>query len=181
MPTAPRSSIKVHSAAIRLTTSSGVNIGAIPPPLSDAAGCGLKPLSMTAVHFGAVIPEIDIWRAAQLMLKRYGERALEEAPLGPTSSHPPAITTTPRPGAGSWRPSPSSSLRDNPVYRVEGMRDRFCPTAAIHTARRDRAPARACREAAGAADKLPASDGDISVISPGTPTLSQIVQVLGAE
>jgi hypothetical protein len=28
---------------------------------------------------GAVIPEIDIWRAAQLMLKRYGERALEES------------------------------------------------------------------------------------------------------
>jgi hypothetical protein len=26
-----------------------------------------------------VIPEIDIWRAAQLMLKRYGEEALEES------------------------------------------------------------------------------------------------------
>jgi len=26
-----------------------------------------------------VIPEIDIWRAAQLMLKRYGEQALEES------------------------------------------------------------------------------------------------------
>jgi hypothetical protein len=25
-----------------------------------------------------VIPEIDIWRAASLMLKRYGQRALEE-------------------------------------------------------------------------------------------------------
>jgi hypothetical protein len=25
-----------------------------------------------------VIPEIDIWWAAQLMLKRYGEKALEE-------------------------------------------------------------------------------------------------------
>jgi hypothetical protein len=25
-----------------------------------------------------VIPEIDIWRAAALMLKRYGEQALEE-------------------------------------------------------------------------------------------------------
>jgi hypothetical protein len=25
-----------------------------------------------------VIPEIDIWRAATLMLKRYGEKALEE-------------------------------------------------------------------------------------------------------
>jgi hypothetical protein len=26
-----------------------------------------------------VIPDIDIWRAAQLMLKRYGENALEES------------------------------------------------------------------------------------------------------
>jgi hypothetical protein len=26
-----------------------------------------------------VIPEIDIWRAAQLMLERYGDRALEES------------------------------------------------------------------------------------------------------
>jgi hypothetical protein len=26
-----------------------------------------------------VIPEIDIWRAASLMRKRYGERALEES------------------------------------------------------------------------------------------------------
>jgi hypothetical protein len=26
-----------------------------------------------------VIPEIDIWRAANLMLKRYGEKALEES------------------------------------------------------------------------------------------------------
>ena len=26
-----------------------------------------------------MIPEIDIWRAATLMLKRYGEKALEES------------------------------------------------------------------------------------------------------
>jgi hypothetical protein len=26
-----------------------------------------------------MIPEIDIWRAAQLMLKRYGDKALEES------------------------------------------------------------------------------------------------------
>jgi hypothetical protein len=26
-----------------------------------------------------VIPEIDIWRAAQLMLKRYGDEALDES------------------------------------------------------------------------------------------------------
>ena len=27
-----------------------------------------------------VIPEIDIWRAANLMLKRYGERASQDSP-----------------------------------------------------------------------------------------------------
>jgi hypothetical protein len=31
--------------------------------------------------FYGVIPEIDIWRAATLMLNRYGERALEESAL----------------------------------------------------------------------------------------------------
>ena len=30
-------------------------------------------------RFYGVIPDIDIWRAASLMLKRYGERALEES------------------------------------------------------------------------------------------------------
>ena len=29
-----------------------------------------------------MIPEIDIWRAAQLMLKRYGDKALEESAAG---------------------------------------------------------------------------------------------------
>jgi len=29
--------------------------------------------------FSRVIPEIDIWRAATLMLKRYGEKALEQS------------------------------------------------------------------------------------------------------
>jgi hypothetical protein len=31
------------------------------------------------VHPCCVIPEIDIWRAAQLMLKRYGDKALQES------------------------------------------------------------------------------------------------------
>jgi hypothetical protein len=30
-------------------------------------------------NFSRVIPEIDIWRAANLMLKRYGEKALEQS------------------------------------------------------------------------------------------------------
>jgi hypothetical protein len=32
-----------------------------------------------ACSFLRVIPEIDIWRAANLMLKRYGEKAAEES------------------------------------------------------------------------------------------------------
>jgi len=30
-------------------------------------------------NFRCVIPEIDIWRAATLMLKRYGDKALEQS------------------------------------------------------------------------------------------------------
>ena len=49
------------------------------------AHCRLKPffgLDHTPVGGKlafAMIPEIDIWRAASLMLKRYGEKALEES------------------------------------------------------------------------------------------------------
>jgi hypothetical protein len=32
-----------------------------------------------ACNFSPVIPEIDIWRAANLMLNRYGQKALEES------------------------------------------------------------------------------------------------------
>jgi hypothetical protein len=32
-----------------------------------------------ACEFPSVIPEIDIWRAATLMLKRYGDKALEQS------------------------------------------------------------------------------------------------------
>jgi hypothetical protein len=36
----------------------------------------IKPSSTAPVHFFEVIPEIDIWRAATLMLKRYGDKAV---------------------------------------------------------------------------------------------------------
>jgi hypothetical protein len=36
-------------------------------------------LSTAAAHFDDVIPEIDIWRAAQLMPKHHGDKALEES------------------------------------------------------------------------------------------------------
>jgi hypothetical protein len=89
MPTAPRSSMKVHSAAIRLTTSSGANIDVItvtsfarsqPPCTSGhAAGRVLSLYRQRPYSFSGMIPEIDIWRTAQLMLKRYGDNALDES------------------------------------------------------------------------------------------------------
>jgi len=40
---------------------------------------GFKRLSTASLQCSRVIPEIDIWRAATLMLKRYGEKALEQS------------------------------------------------------------------------------------------------------
>jgi len=39
----------------------------------------VKSLSTAVCSFRPVIPEIDIWRAATLMLKRYGDKALEQS------------------------------------------------------------------------------------------------------
>jgi hypothetical protein len=73
-----------HSAAMRRTTSSAVNIAAI--------GCHLDTVALQAMQLSVlnisrpqeccvrrVIPEIDIWRAANLILKRYGDKAIEES------------------------------------------------------------------------------------------------------
>jgi hypothetical protein len=46
-----------------------------------------------------VIPEIDIWRAAALMLKRYGEQALEESALRADE----LMSAGDDDGAASWR------------------------------------------------------------------------------
>ena len=59
----------------------------------------------------AMIPEIDIWRAASLMLKRYGEKALEESAaradeLFAEQDHDGATC-----GAGSSTPSANSPTR----------------------------------------------------------------------
>ena len=52
-----------------------------------------------------MIPEIDIWRAASLMLKRYGETALDESTRAPMSFSLSRTTTAPRCGAGlKWTP-----------------------------------------------------------------------------
>ena len=40
---------------------------------------GVNRFSTARLQFTRVIPEIDIWRAANLMLKRYGEKAFEES------------------------------------------------------------------------------------------------------
>jgi hypothetical protein len=46
-----------------------------------------------------VIPEIDIWRAAQLMLKRYGDKALDETVARADQLAAPATRTARQPGA----------------------------------------------------------------------------------
>ena len=46
-----------------------------------------------------MIPEIDIWRAAQLMLKRYGDNALEGELLALTNWRSRAMTR----GRATWR------------------------------------------------------------------------------
>ena len=68
---------------MRLIRSSAVNI----PPILDTLTRGFAGhaiwvlnvcrLQVCDVH--RVIPEIDIWRAATLMLKRYGDKALEQS------------------------------------------------------------------------------------------------------
>jgi hypothetical protein len=45
-----------------------------------------------ACNFPRVIPEIDIWRAANLMLKRYGDNAPEESATRVDELRPPAMT-----------------------------------------------------------------------------------------
>jgi len=68
---------------MRWTTSSAVNNAAIAATLTRRfatdAIMGIKRLSMARCSFSGVIPEIDIWRAATLMLKRYGDKALEQS------------------------------------------------------------------------------------------------------
>jgi hypothetical protein len=49
------------------------------PNQGRVAKVGLSSCRPQGCSFCRVIPEIDIWRAANLMLKRYGEKALEES------------------------------------------------------------------------------------------------------
>jgi hypothetical protein len=47
--------------------------------LPSHAIVGVNRFSTASLQFTGVIPEIDIWRAANLMLKRYGAKAFEES------------------------------------------------------------------------------------------------------
>jgi hypothetical protein len=68
---------------MRRTTSSAVNIAAIAATLTRRfATHAIWMLNVSRPQewdFPGVIPEIDIWRAATLLLKRYGEKALEQS------------------------------------------------------------------------------------------------------
>jgi hypothetical protein len=73
-----------------------------------------------------VIPEIDIWRAANLMLKRYGEKALEESAarvdeLAADGDHDGAVT---------WRRI-TASCTDRPFCLAPGHCDTL-PFAVRH-------------------------------------------------
>src|SRR6267378_4067711 len=67
-----------------------------------------------ACTFRRVIPEIDIWRAANLMLKRYGDKALEESATRAHELTAAGDDMAPRPGAGSPPRSASSPTTHRP-------------------------------------------------------------------
>ena len=117
--------IEPQSAPIRFTRRVPI---ATPFDLPETAECNLEPPSMRSKsrpHLGnaglgldhmpagdklalAMIPEIDIWRAASLMLKRYGEKRSRKALRAPMSFSLSRITTAPPCGAGSSTQSASS-------------------------------------------------------------------------
>jgi hypothetical protein len=69
-------------------------------PHPGNAGLGLDHISAGDKLALAMIPEIDIWRAATLMLKRYGEKALEESAARADE----LFAEQDHDGAAVWRP-----------------------------------------------------------------------------
>jgi hypothetical protein len=67
--------------------------------LPSHAIIGVNRFSTASLQFTRVIPEIDIWRAANLMLKRYGEKVLDESG---TRAHELAADGD-HDGASTWR------------------------------------------------------------------------------
>jgi hypothetical protein len=75
---------------------------------------GVKRLSAASLQCSRVIPEIDIWRAATLMFKRYGDKALEQSrtridELASDGDHDVAVTWP-----GSQLPLSSLPARHHP-------------------------------------------------------------------
>ena len=70
-----------------------------------------------------MIPEIDIWRAAQLMLNRYGDNALAESMVPPTSSLPPMIGQRAGAAVAGW---PYSRATASPRASCEAIPNRAC-------------------------------------------------------
>jgi hypothetical protein len=76
-----------------------------------------------ACDFPRVIPEIDIWRAANLMLKRYGDKALEES-----ATRADELTAAGDDnGAATWRGSPPRSTSSPTTHRPDRCTDRNAP------------------------------------------------------
>ena len=82
-----------------------------------------------------MIPEIDIWRAAQLVLKRYGEKALEESAARADE----LALAGDDDGATTWRRIMSGRDRARTKYRLARSteRDRFsvrvsCPELDVY-------------------------------------------------
>jgi hypothetical protein len=106
--------------------------GPLPPlsvPRHAFASPGLSLYTTLSGKFSRVISELEIWRAANLLLKRYGNRAGQRVRLALMRLLLPAIAKVRLSGAGSRMPSRDSPtkhcpapcidrffLRDNPVY-----------------------------------------------------------------
>ena len=70
-----------------------------------------------ARHVHRVIPEIDIWRAATLMLKRYGDKALEQSyqradELAANGDHA---------GADTWRRITTAVVDADAEFQLRGQ------------------------------------------------------------
>jgi hypothetical protein len=63
--------------------------------------------------FHRVAPEIDVWRAVNLMLRRYGEKALEESAVRAEELAATATMSARRDGAGS-RPAVAQLANKTP-------------------------------------------------------------------
>ena len=108
IPTPPRSLTYAHSAAMRRTTSSAVNIGAIchldTQVLQATQLVVLNASRPQAYRFSRRDTHVDIWRTAALMLKSYGRNPWSKA------------ARAPRP-RGRWRSRRHSDLARDYRYR----------------------------------------------------------------